>query len=317
MLQDILVPLAAVGGLGLVMGLLLAFASKKFSVEVDPKVAAVRDLLGGANCGACGFPGCAGLASALAEGSVPVSACPVASSENKAKIAEILGIESGDTEPVAAFVLCQGGKNCKDNYDYIGVKSCAAAKLVAGGPKGCAWGCMGFGDCVAACPFGALSINENGVAHVDMESARPAGSACWACPVGVIQILPQSNIVRARGKKNQRWRGEIRPVCTKACIGCGICVKQCEFGAITLENNLARIDPAKCTACLACAKKCPTGAIVSPYVRRSARLPRRSDARKSLYARPRPVKRTGPCCYRAPLAYIIYRAREMSAGNGG
>lgn len=269
MLQDVLVPLAALGGLGLLMGLLLALASKKFAVETDPKVDAVRDLLGGANCGACGFPGCAGLAAALAEGSVPISACPVATSENKAKIAEILGIESGDTEPVAAFVLCQGGKNCKDNYDYIGVKSCAAAKLVAGGPKGCAWGCMGFGDCVAACPFGALSINENGVAQVDMEKCTACRKCVDTCPVGVIQILPQSNIVRVECK-NQQPGKEIRPICTKACIGCGICVKQCEFGAITLENNLARIDPAKCTACLACAKKCPTGAIVSPYVKEEA-----------------------------------------------
>ncbi len=260
MLHDILVPLAALGGIGLLLGLLLAFASKKFEVEVDLRELEIRALLAGANCGGCGYPGCNGFAAALVAGGAKVDACPATPKENVKKIAGILGIEAEPGEASIARVRCKGGSNCKDNFEYKGVKTCAGAKLVAGGPKGCAWGCIGFGDCVSACKFDALHINENGVAEVDPEKCVGCKQCVATCPVSIIQMVPKSAPVAVTCMNQQKGK-DIRPICTKACIGCGLCVKQCEFGAITVVNNVASIDYDKCTGCLACAKKCPTNAI--------------------------------------------------------
>jgi electron transport complex protein RnfB len=262
MLNDILWPVAALGGLGLLLGLLLALASKKFAVKKDPKVEAIRDLLAGANCGACGFPGCNSLAQAMAEGKAAVDACPATSNEARARIAEILGVEAVETEPMSAVVLCRGGTNSKDAFEYEGVQTCAAAKLVAGGPKICAWGCMGLGDCIRACKFSAIAFNRYGVPRVDENKCVACGQCVKACPQGIIKLLPKSSTVRVECMNHNRGK-DIRPICSNACFGCGMCFKACEEGAITFQNYLASVDPKKCTACLACIEKCPTGAIVS------------------------------------------------------
>jgi len=262
MLNDILWPVVALGGLGLLLGLLLALASKKFAVKVDPKVEAVRDLLAGANCGACGFPGCNGLAGALAEGKASIDDCPVTSNENKEKIAAILGVENVETEPESAVVLCRGGTNSKNAYEYKGVQTCAAAKLIAGGPKLCAWGCMGLGDCIRACQFSAIAFNRYGVPRVDENKCVACRKCTEACPQNLIKMLPKSSTVRVECMNQNRGK-DIRPICSNACFGCGMCYKACEYGAITFKNFLAAVDPKKCTACLACVEKCPTGAIVN------------------------------------------------------
>ena len=262
MLKDILWPVVALGGLGLVMGLLLALASKKFAVKVDPKVEEIRELLAGANCGACGYPGCSGYAAALAEGKAPIDACSVTSMENRGKIAGILGVANEETAPMTAAVLCRGGANSKNCFEYRGLQTCAGAKLVAGGPKFCAWGCIGFGDCIKACNFGAISFNEYGVPRVDKDACMACKKCVAACPQGLIKMLPKDSMVRVECMNQNRGK-DIRPICSNACIGCGMCSKACEYGAITVENCLASVDPQKCTACLACVSKCPTGAVVS------------------------------------------------------
>ena len=160
---------AVTGGIGIVCGVLLAIAAKLFSVEVDKRVAEIRELLPGANCGACGFPGCDGMAAAIAEGRAPVNGCPVSSSEKHQQIAAVMGTKTEETEKMVAHVLCQGCDSlAAKKYEYDGVRDCKAAAAVQGGPKSCDSGCLGFGNCVSVCDFDAIEIVD-GIAVIDKE----------------------------------------------------------------------------------------------------------------------------------------------------
>ena len=166
--MDILAPVATVAALGLLFGVLLGYASKKFAVEKDETEIKIRELLPGANCGGCGFPSCDALAEAVAKGKVPPRTCVVSSDENVAKMAAILGVEAGSSEKMVAVMHCQGDRSqCPPRAEYTGLQTCKAASSLSSGPKGCRFGCLGFGDCVAECKFGALSINEFGLSQVD------------------------------------------------------------------------------------------------------------------------------------------------------
>ena len=159
--------IVVLGVLGALFGLVLAVASKVFEVKKDPREEAVLSHLAGANCGGCGYPGCAGCAAAIVAGNAPVNACAPAGAENAAAIAAIMGLEAPSGERQVAFVRCNGGTNAKKRFDYVGVKDCMAATKVAAGPLDCSFGCLGFGTCVSACQFGAMSIGPNGAAVVD------------------------------------------------------------------------------------------------------------------------------------------------------
>ncbi len=243
--------------IGLVFGLVLTFASKKFHVDVDERVTKVRECCAGANCGACGFPGCDGFAAAVVEGKAPVNGCKPAGAEAAKKIAAIMGAEAGEEEErMVARVLCQGVKGvAKERYTYDGYRSCAVAATVAGGPKDCRFACIGMGDCMNHCAFGAISMKD-GIACIDPDKCAACGACIEACPRNVIRLMPASQnvIVRCRNSDVARVA---RAVCMDACIGCGRCKKECQYEAITVENGFARIDPEKCTRCGACAAVCP------------------------------------------------------------
>ena len=245
------------GALGLIFGLVLTFASKAFHVEVDDRVARVRACCSGANCGACGYPGCDGFAAAVVAGEAPVNGCKPAGAEGAKQIAAIMGKEaSADEERLVARVLCQGMKGvAKERYTYDGYKSCATAAGIAGGPKDCRFACIGMGDCEDHCAFGAITMKD-GIACIDPDKCTACGACVAACPRGVIKLLPasQSVIVRCRNSDVARVA---RSVCMDACIACGRCKKECQYDAIVIENGFARIDPEKCTRCGACAKVCP------------------------------------------------------------
>ena len=178
--MTIALAVAVLGVLAIVFGLILAFAAKIFEVEVDPRLPQIQAALAGANCGGCGFPGCAGLAAAILAGDAPVNACAPAGAENAAKIAEIMGLAAPTGERQVAFVRCNGGTNAKKRFEYVGVQDCLSATKVAAGNLECQFGCLGFGSCVAACQFGAISIGENGTAVVDKEKC----TNCGACKIG-------------------------------------------------------------------------------------------------------------------------------------
>lgn len=252
--------------LGILSAVALYFVAKKFHVWEDPRIDDVEKMLPGANCGGCGFPGCRGLASALVKAdSMEGLACPVGGAATMKAIAEYLGRVAEEKEPEVAVVRCSGSCDVRPRTNkYDGVSSCAVAASLYAGETGCSFGCVGFGDCVAVCAFGALSMDpETGLPVVDDEKCTACGKCVKACPKTIIEL-------RKKGPKSRRVfvscvnkdKGAItRKACTVGCIGCGKCVKTCPFEAITLENNLAYIDSYKCRLCRKCVVECPTGAI--------------------------------------------------------
>lgn len=265
MLDKILMPVVGLGGMSLLFGVGLAYASKKFAVETDPRVEAVREALPGANCGACGYPGCEGYAVAVVDGIAPIGDCPPGGSSVSRKIGEIMGRKVEESQRQVAQVLCQGDcDNATQKYNYQGIEDCVAASMLAGGPKGCSYGCMGLGTCVRSCPFDAIHINEKGIAKVDRDRCTACGKCVIACPKNIIELIPESSQVQVLCISKDRGR-TVKPLCKVGCIGCGICVKSCKFDAINMENNIARIDYQKCVNCMMCAEKCPTKAIYADF----------------------------------------------------
>lgn len=259
--MDIVIATLVIGVVGLILGAALVTASKKFYVEVDDRVTQVRECLRGANCGACGYPGCDGAAEAIVAGQARVDACPGNSTENIAKIAAVLGKEAVDQEPQVAYVRCAGTCGAtKPKSNYVGITDCRAAVLSGGlGFMSCDYGCLGLGSCAAVCPEKAISIVD-GVARVDTRKCIGCGLCSKTCPKHVIEMHPREAKASVRCSSHDKGAA-VKKVCASGCIGCGICAKQCEQGAITVEGNLATIAFDKCIGCGKCAEKCPVHAI--------------------------------------------------------
>jgi Na+-translocating ferredoxin:NAD+ oxidoreductase subunit B len=260
MYSEILVAGLLIGGLGGALGLGLSIASKVFHVKVDEKVKEVREALPGANCGACGYVGCDAYAEAVASGEAKVNLCTVGGDPVSCELAKIMDVDAEAVEPVAARVLCNG--HCgitKEKYDYSGINDCFSASTLFGGHKSCTYGCLGHGNCVRACPYGAITM-VGGIAKVMEEKCRACGLCLAACPKKLIELTPKEKKYSVMCRSQDK--GAItKKNCEVGCIGCRLCLKACAYGAITVENNLAYIDPQKCTNCGACVKVCPTNAI--------------------------------------------------------
>lgn len=257
MIWDILIPLLILGILGIVFGLLLGYASKKFAVPQDPLFPKLRDALPGANCGACGYAGCDAYAKAVAAGEAPVGKCPVGGASAAEAMGEIMGVTAETEDRMVAYIRCSGNQEVAgDRYRYHGVQSCnEAAMIPGGGAKLCAYGCLGLGSCAAACSFDAIHI-VNGIAKVDEKSCKACGSCIKACPKHLISLIPAVLSVRPSCSNPERGK-DVKEVCQVGCIGCGLCMRACEAGAIKMENGLPQIDASLCTGCHACAEKCP------------------------------------------------------------
>lgn len=259
-MMELLIPASVVGGLGLIFGLGLSFASKKFAVEVDDRVAMVREILPGANCAACGQTGCDAFAECVVAGTCAANGCPVGGAEVARKISEILGVEAADVEVKTARVICGGTtQTCRSKFNYEGIEDCAAAANLYGGPQSCSYGCVGMGNCARACPFGAIVV-EDGLARVIQSKCTGCGKCVSACPKRIIELIPVC--CEYTVKCSSLDRGNIvRQNCDVGCIGCGRCTKACPEGAIKLNGTLAKIDPQICKNCGECAKVCPTKSI--------------------------------------------------------
>ncbi|HPZ12998.1 MAG TPA: RnfABCDGE type electron transport complex subunit B [Bacillota bacterium] len=254
--------LLSMGAMGLIFGISLGAASKKLAVEQDPRIDQIMEVLPGANCGGCGFAGCSALAGAIVSGDAPVTGCPVGKSAVAEKIAKIMGVECATTEPKHARVLCRGSrKNAAELYEYRGLQDCRSAQLTGGGAKVCTYGCLGFGSCVAACQFGAMSMGPDGLPVVDDSLCTGCGKCVGACPRGLIELRAAGESVDVVCKSHARGP-VVRQACSVGCIGCGLCARNCPEKAIEIVNNLAVIDQAKCTRCGICIEKCPQKCIV-------------------------------------------------------
>lgn len=251
-----LIVLAILAVLCIVFTVLILVVNKFCAVEENPKIGEVSENLSGANCGGCGFAGCADFAKALVEGRADISACAATSNDNKKKIASILGAEVKDSKPMMAVVKCVGGEGvAKKKFDYIGINTCEAKSSVQGGDKVCSYACQGEGDCELACKFNAMNLN-NGVAKVNKNNCTACGVCVKTCPKKIIELIPQSAKVFVACSSKCKGK-DVMAGCTAGCIACGLCVKACPHGAITMVDNLAVIDYSKCTGCKACAEKCP------------------------------------------------------------
>ncbi len=250
----------ALGALGVLFGGVLTFAGKKFAVAVDDRVQKVRECLAGANCGACGFAGCDAFAEAVVEGKAKVDGCPAGGAKTAKAVAAVMGQDAGSQTPKVARVICQGEYGVsRERYEYDGYHSCLMASKMVGGPKQCRYACVGLGDCVSVCRFGALEV-KNGLAVVDPEKCTACGMCEKVCPRHVIQLKPKDASVLVRCQNSDTGR-VAREGCTRACIGCKRCEKECKYDAIHVENGFAKIDVDKCTRCGECAKVCPCGCI--------------------------------------------------------
>ena len=259
---DILIPAAILAALGAVFGIALAIASRIFAVKVDERVPQIRDALPGANCGGCGYSGCDALAAAIAEGKAPCGACPVGGDEAAAKIATVMGVTAQKQQKMVACVLCMGNHDkALRKYVYEGVPDCLSATRLAGGDKLCAFGCLGLGSCAAVCKFDAISV-DNGVAVIDPERCSGCGACVATCPKKLIRLLPYEAPAFVACVSHEKG-GVVTKQCKVGCIGCGMCQRVCEAGAIKVEGFLAEIDPDKCIGCGKCIEKCPRHSIVS------------------------------------------------------
>ncbi|MHC1694282.1 MAG: RnfABCDGE type electron transport complex subunit B [Eubacteriales bacterium] len=248
--------------IALVFGVILALASKVFYVKYDERIDLVSQALPGANCGGCGYPGCGALSEAIVSGKAPVGACPVGGEQSAKLISDIMGVESAPPVRMRAQVLCSGTRElARLKYKYSGVDDCASAAKLAGGDKVCQYGCLGLGSCAKVCNFDAIHI-INGVAAVDYNKCKACGRCVETCPKSVIKLIPYDS-AHWIGCMSQDKGAVTRSYCDVGCIGCRMCLKACEFGAIKINGSLAEIDYDKCTGCGKCEQVCPRRVIWS------------------------------------------------------
>ncbi len=262
MLTGILIAAAIVGGTGLFIGIFLGISGKKLAVEVDEREEAVLNELPGNNCGGCGYAGCSGLAAAIVKGEAPAGGCPVGGTPVAEKIAEIMGQSVEGQIHMTAFVKCAGTcEKAQQQYEYTGIQDCTMANMMQdNGPKGWSYGCLGYGTCVEACPFDAIHIIDD-VAVVDKEKCKACGKCVAVCPKHLIELIPYEQQTFVQCNSNDKGKA-LMDVCLVGCIGCKLCERNCEAGAITVTNFLAHIDASKCTNCGVCAEKCPRKIII-------------------------------------------------------
>ena len=262
-MSPVLIAALFMAGLGVVLGGILALASRKLAVQEDPRIDAVEEMLPHANCGACGFPGCRPFAEAVVSGEAPPSKCSVNTQEGTQAIAEFLGVDAGSAEKRVARLACQGGNHvARFKAAYDGEPSCRAAVSAGGGGKACSWGCLGFGDCMKSCTFDAIRMDEHDLPVVDVDKCVACNDCVVACPLNLFSLQPLEHKLWVACKSLAEG-DEALSECEVACTACGRCAADAAPGVVSIQNNLAVVDYSRNEhASRIAIERCPTGAIV-------------------------------------------------------
>lgn len=261
--QTVFISVSLMIGLGAILATILAVANKKLYVFEDPRIDQVEGMLPNANCGACGEPGCRAFAEKVVKGDVSPGKCSVSAPEQREQIADVLGVSVGIEDKYVARLACAGGTHvARQRVLYHGLQSCRAANLVAGGGKGCAWGCLGLGDCEVVCNFDAIVMNEFGLPVVDEDLCTACGDCVEICPKDLFSLKPMNHQLFV-ACKSKAFGDDAEGECEVACTGCGKCALDAPESMIQIQNNLATIDYSKNDlATKHIVQRCPTGAIV-------------------------------------------------------
>jgi len=267
-MNDILIAVISVTSIGLICATLLSVVSKIMAVKADPLLEQLTECMPGANCGACGYSGCNAYAAALAQGEAGADKCPPGGNDLAAKLSDILGLGAPEGAGAkVAVVHCMGNHDTKrDKMEYTGISTCRAAKPLYNGQSACTFGCIGYGDCLGACPSGAICI-EKGLARIDPRKCTGCGLCVKACPCSIISMESEPLPVAVMCASTEKGAA-MKDKCTVGCIGCMKCVKACPREAITVTDFLASIDYTKCDGCefseyKKCVESCPKSCIVS------------------------------------------------------
>ncbi len=265
-MNSIITAIAIIAGTGVIAGIVLVLAAKFMYVYEDPRIGLVNECLPGANCGACGYAGCADYAKGIVETDADITLCIPGGASTIAAVGKVMGKSASAGVKKVAVVACQGfDHNTSKKFEYQGIQSCAAASSMYAGPNACSYGCVGYGDCVVSCKFDAIEV-VNGVAVVIQDKCTGCMACVKACPKNIIETIPDTDNPAVLCQS--RDKGAVaRKACKKSCIACTKCAKVCPTNAITIENNLAYIDQELCIACMQCASECPTNAIEVPNAR--------------------------------------------------
>jgi len=253
----------ALSVLGLVTSAVLSTAARKFHVEVDPRVEAVADILPGSNCGACGNPSCFAVAEGIVAGTLPTNACVAGGQTCADEVATLMGAAKCEVAAVVSARACGGGVNAVSAYDYGGIRSCAAVARLAGGVIACSAGCLGYGDCIRACPFDAISFDDRGLPVVDLDACTGCGICVRECPrggAGLLSLVPENAPIIVRCNAHDKVKGR-KAACSACCIACKKCERECPSDAIHVVDMLAVVDYEKCTGCGTCVSVCPQNCI--------------------------------------------------------
>jgi len=260
-MTSILLAVGIVAGFGLVFGVGLSVAAAVMDIPADERVERLLEALPGVNCGACGFSGCEGYAQAIAGEGALCNLCTPGMDAVALSLADIMGIPAQGVIEFNALVRCCGTRNqCGPRFDYRGERSCAAAAQLYNGPRDCAYGCLGYGDCLRACPEGAISIC-GGIAVIDQDICHGCSVCVKHCPKGIIVMAETRG--EAMNRCCSREPGAVvRRQCAAGCTGCGLCERVCHAGAVKVEDHLARVDAVLCSGCGICVQKCPAKCLV-------------------------------------------------------
>lgn len=257
---------------GLLFGMALAGAARKFHVPMNPKIEAVQDNLPSANCGACGYGACQSYAEhVVEEGDVSPTLCTPGGQEVAISIGELTGKEVGEIKEVVATLTCSGSFSvAKKQAEYVGINTCSAATISFGGPKNCKYGCLGLGDCVKVCAFDAMEIGDAGIVEISDTNCTGCGLCIDACPKLCIDMISRKHRVLLSCLTKEKGVRAVEKTCAVGCIQCKLCIKACPAKAISLMNGLVKVDHESCSAYGStcnevCIEVCPTEIIHLPH----------------------------------------------------